>query len=179
MTNNKHKAFREEMIAQLEEMLPSKQNPEDDLFYYHPSEERIILSHAIFWVMTSSIGGKIAKQESLLLLRLYQEEMLEAWLTESPEFKELLHYCHVLYNGLPIIVRAFFSDPCLAKEAHKLASICIVAVGFGGDLPEDLANDLLDDINFYHNKVRCRKIGSLLPMLNQLVMEEQQNFGNL
>ena len=83
--------IRKEMIGQLEQRLGMNQKPEDDMFYYHPSEDRIVLSHALFWVMTASIRGKMAKEKYFLLLRRYQEEMLEAWLTESPDFKDLLH----------------------------------------------------------------------------------------
>jgi hypothetical protein len=59
-------------------------------------------------------------------------------------------------------------------DARKLAAITIVAGGYGGDMPEDLAYDLLDDIDFYYNKVKCRKIEKLLPVLNKLVIEEQK-----
>ena len=41
-------------------------------------------------------------------------------------------------------------------------------------MPEDQAYDLLDDIDFYYNKVKCRKIEKLLPVLNKLVIEEQK-----
>ena len=43
--------------------------------------------------MTQNIKGKVGKEKYLLLLRQYQEEMLEAWLTESSDFKDLLHSC--------------------------------------------------------------------------------------
>ena len=52
--------------------------------------------------------------------------------------------------------------------------ITIVAEGYGGNMPEDQAYDLLDDIDFYYNKVKCRKIEKLLPVLNKLVIEEQK-----
>ena len=50
---------------------------EDSLFYYHPSEDRIVLSHALFWTMTmpQNYKGKVRKEKSFLLLRQYQEEM--------------------------------------------------------------------------------------------------------
>ena len=35
-----------------------------------------MLSYALFWVMTKSLKGKVAKEKNLLLLRQYQEEML-------------------------------------------------------------------------------------------------------
>ena len=78
VSNSKLNTFRKEMISQLEEQLGKSQNPDDDMFYYHPSEDRIVLSHALFWVMTASIRGKIGKEKYLLHLRQYQEEMLEA-----------------------------------------------------------------------------------------------------
>ena len=111
--------IRKEMIGQLEQRLGMNQNPEDDIFYYHPSEDRIVLSHALFWVMTASIRGKIAKEKYFLLLRQYQEEMLEAWLTESPDFKDLLHYCNVIYNSLPMILRGAYNFS-IDKDARRL-----------------------------------------------------------
>ena len=166
---------REEMIAQLEEHLKKSQSPDDDMFYYHPSEDRIVLSHALFWVMTASIRGKMGKEKYLLLLRQYQEEMLEAWLTESPDFEDLLHYCNVIYNTLPMILRGAYNFS-VDKDARKLGAICIVAGGYGGDMPDEQADELLDDIDFFYNKVKCRKIEKLLPTLNKLVVEEQKSW---
>ena len=167
--------IRKEMIGQLEQRLGMNQNPEDDLFYYHPSEDRIVLSHALFWVMTASIRGKIAKEKYFLLLRQYQEEMLEAWLTESPDFEDLLHYCNVIYNTLPMILRGVYNFS-IDKDARRLGAICVAAGGYGGDMRDDKANELLDDINFYYNKVKCRKIEQMLPTLNKLVVREQQSW---
>ena len=169
--------IRKEMIGQLEQRLGMNQNPEDDLFYYHPSEDRIVLSHALFWVMTASIKGKIAKEKYFLLLRQYQEEMLEAWLTESSDFKDLLHYCNVIYNTLPMILRGAYNFS-IDKDARRLGAICVVAGGYGGDMRDDKANELLDDIDFYYNKVKCRKIEQMLPTLNKLVVSEQQSWMN-
>ena len=164
--------IRKEMIGQLEQRLGMNQNPEDDLFYYHPSEDRIVLSHALFWVMTASIKGKIAKEKYFLLLRRYQEEMLEAWLMESPDFEDLLHYCNVIYNTLPMILRGVYNFS-IDKDARRLGAICVVAGGYGGDMQDDKANELLDDIDFYYNKVKCRKIEQMLPTLNKLVVSEE------
>ena len=90
------------------------------------------------------------------------------------EESDLLHYCNVLYNTLPVILRNLY-DFCINLDARKLAAITIVAGGYGGDMPEDQAYDLLDDIDFYYNKVKCRKIERLLPALSKLVIEEQKS----
>ena len=39
-------------------------------------------------------------------------------------------------------------------------------------MKEVKANELLDDIDFYYNKVKCRKIEQMLPTLNKLVVAE-------
>ena len=167
------RGIRKEMFAEMEQRLNVNRKPEDSFFYYHSSEDRIVLSHALFWVMTQNIRGHIAKEKYFLLLRQYQEEMLSAYLTESDEFTELLHYCDVMYETLPIILKGVY-DLRIDKDAHRLAAIAIVAGGYGGDMPEDQAYDLLDDIDFYYNKVKCRKIEKLLPVLNKLVIQEQK-----
>lgn len=165
--------MRKQMFAQMEEMLKDRK-PEDSSFYYHSSEDRIVLSHALFWVMTQNIKGRMAKQKFLLLLRQYQEEMLEAYLTLSPNFNDLLHYCNVIFDMLPtILMSSTFSND---KDAHRLSAIMVVAGGYGGDMPESLCNELLDDIDFYYNKVKCRKIECMLPALSKMVIEEQNDF---
>ena len=98
MGNNKRNTLRKAVISNMEEMLDLSKNPENDMFYYHSSEERIVLSHALFLVMTASVKGKMGKEKFLLLLRQYQEDMLAAWLTESPEFKDLC--CLTLFPQL-------------------------------------------------------------------------------
>ena len=167
------RGIRKEMFAEMEQRLNVNRKPEDSFFYYHSSEDRIVLSHALFWVMTQNIRGHIAKEKYFLLLRQYQEEMLSAYLTESDEFTELLHYCNVMYETLPIILKGVY-DFCIDKDAHRLAAIAIVAGGYGDDMPEEQCYDLLDDMDFYYNKVKCRKIEKLTPVLSKLVIEEQK-----
>lgn len=167
------KEMRKEMFSQLKQRLDQNSTPEDDIFYYHSSEDRIVLSHALFWIMTKSLGGKISKEKFFLLLRQYQEEMLEAYLTESEDFRELLSYCNTIYNIIPVILQgipSFRTD----KSARKLAAISVVAGGYGGDMPEFQCNELLDDIDFICNKVKCNKIEQILPELNEMVETELQ-----
>lgn len=66
------------MMANFEETMLKGKSPEDSVFYYHSSEDRIVLSHALFWVMSKSLKGKVGKEKNILLIRQYQEEMLEA-----------------------------------------------------------------------------------------------------
>ncbi len=63
-----------EMEDKLKELYPKE---DDSMFYYHSSEDRIVLSHAMFWTMTQLqfFKGKIRKEKFFLLIRQYQEEL--------------------------------------------------------------------------------------------------------
>lgn len=164
------------MIGQTEQKLrESWSSEEDSLFYYHRSEDRIVLSHALFWVMTQPqfLKGKIRKERFFLLLRQYQEEMLDAFLTEDDYFTELLRYCNILlFEMLPTILMS--TELRTDKDARKLAAIAVVAAGYGGDMDEELANALLDDMDFHCNKMKCRKIEQMLPKLMTMVEGEMR-----
>ena len=157
------------MEQQLKEIHP---NEKDRLFYHHSSGDRIVLSHALFWTMTlpQNFKSKIRKEKFFLLLRQYQEEMLDAFLQDDDYFSELLHYCNIMYEMLPTILGA--SHLRTEKDARKLAAIALVAAGYAGDMPEDLANELLDDIDYHFNKVKCRKIEMMMPQLMKMVESE-------
>ena len=155
----------------MEEQWNESNSPEDDFFYHHSSEDRIVLSHAIFWVMTKGFPRSISKEKFFLLLRQYQEEMLDAYLTDSVDFPELLRYCNIMYNTLPSILRGIASFR-IDRSARRLAAVSVVAGGYGGDMPESQFEELLDDMDFYHNRVKCGKIELLVPTLNKLVEEE-------
>ena len=176
------------------------------MFYYHSSEERIVLSHALFWTMTlpQFFKSRLRKEklpsvttfsprdslsklssplgllkEFFLLLRQYQEEMLDAFLQDDDYFSELLRSqdlrnerpkvesCNILFEMLPTILMS--TGLRADKDASKLAAIAIVAAGFGGDMDEELCNELLDDMDFRYNKVKCRKIEGMLPKLMKMV----------
>ena len=177
-TKEKLREVRKQMFAQMEQKLhESWSSKEDSLFYYHSSEDRIVLSHAMFWTMTQLqfFKSKMRKEKFFLLLRQYEEEMLDAFLQEDDYFPELLHYCNILYEMLPTILGA--SHLKANKDARKLAAIALVAAGYAGDMPEDLANELLDDIDYHFNKVKCRKIEGMMPQLMKMVENEMESMG--
>ena len=157
------------MEQKLKEMWTTE---EDSLFYYHPSENRIVLSHALFWTMTQLqfFKSKMRKEKFFLLIRQYQEEMLDAFLQDDDYFSDLLHYCNIMYEMLPTILGA--SHLRAEKDARKLAAIAMVAAGYAGDMPEELCNVLLDDIDYSFNKVKCRKIEQMMPLLMKMVESE-------
>ena len=163
------------MFAQMEQRLQEMHPKEEDrMFYYHSSEDRIVLSHALFWTMTlpQFFKSRLRKEKFFLLLRQYQEEMLDAFLQDDDYFSDLLHYCNILYEMLPtILMSSYYREE---KDSRKLAAISVVAAGFGGDMDEKLANELLDDMDFHFNKVKCRKIEGMLPKLMKMVEGEMK-----
>jgi hypothetical protein len=64
----------------------------------------------------------------------------------------------------------------IEKDAGRLVPIAIVAAGYGGDMDEDLCNELLDDMNFHYNKLKCRKIEMMMPKLMGFVKREMNGF---
>ena len=176
MYKNELKEIRKQKFAQMEQQLKEMHPKEEDrMFYYHSSEERIVLSHALFWTMTlpQFFKSRLRKEKFFLLLRQYQEEMLDAFLQDDDYFSDLLHYCNILYEMLPTILMSSYLRE--EKDARKLASISVVAAGFGGDMDEDLCNELLDDMDFHYNKVKCRKIEVMMPKLMKMVEGEMRS----
>ena len=176
MDKNELKEIRKQKFAQMEQQLKETHPKEEDrMFYYHSSEERIVLSHALFWTMTlpQFFKSRLRKEKFFLLLRQYQEEMLDAFLQDDDYFSDLLHYCNILYEMLPTILMSSYLRE--EKDARKLASISVVAAGFGGDMDEDLCNELLDDMDFHYNKVKCRKIEVMMPKLMKMVEGEMRS----
>ena len=176
MDKNELKEIRKQKFAQMEQQLKETHPKEEDsLFYYHSSEERIVLSHALFWTMTlpQFYKGRLRKERFFLLLRQYQEEMLDAFLQDDDYFSDLLHYCNILYEMLPtILMSSYYREE---KDARKLAAISVLAAGYGGDMPEELATILLDDIDYHYNKVKCRQIELIVPKLMKMVEGEMKN----
>ena len=177
MDKNELKEIRKQKFAQMEQQLKETHPKEEDsLFYYHSSEERIVLSHALFWTMTlpQFFKSRLRKEKFFLLLRQYEEEMLDAFLTEDDYFPELLRYCNILYEMLPTILMS--TGMRADKDARKLAAIAVVAAGYGGDMDEELCDELLDDMDFHYNKVKCRMIEGMLPKLMKMVEGEMGSF---
>ena len=62
--------------------------------------------------------------------------MLDAYLQDTDEYLEMLHYCNIIYEYLPMILNGSYLRG--EKGASKLAAIAVVAAGYGGDMDEEL-----------------------------------------
>ncbi len=176
MQSDSKRDVRKQFFNEVERMYQVSKDPKDDVFYYHPNEDRIVLSHVLFWSMTHALEKSFRHNKCFLLLRQYQGEMLAAYLTESDEYFELLRYCNILFNALPYQLNHDKRAGKAVKASSRLSAIAVVASGYGGDMGDDLADELLDDMDFFFNKVCCRKIERMFPHLNKLLEEELCHF---
>lgn len=166
-------SIRREFMDELEESFIKEKKPEERIFALHPNEDRIVLSHATFWIMSKPLERALKDNKILLLLRQYEEEMLNAYLTESDEYSDLLKYCNLLFDALPMSLNSYLhvSDKRVGI-AKRLVATSIITAGFVGDMQENLANELLDDMDFHYNKLFFHKIELLVPELNKIVENE-------
>ena len=102
--------------------------------------------------------------------------MLEAYLTESDDFDEWFRYSNLCFEMLSYVLPEEGKQLQYAKVRKQLVAISIVAADFGGDISEDRMFDLLDDTDFRFNKVYCRNIEEMLPVLNEMVREQLNSF---
>ena len=168
------KEMRKQMFDQMEADLQKSCKPEERMFALHPDEEHIIVSHALFLMMSKPLAGKLPDLKGLFLLRKFEEEMLTAYQTESDEYPELLRYCNLLYDMLPYELAAAARNAAIATKVRKLQVIGMVAAGYGGDMEDDTVDDILDDMDFDRNSKVCSHVIELmLPQLNQMVEREK------
>lgn len=167
------KDIRREMFDRMEADLRKTCKPEERMFALHPDEGHIIVSHALFLMMSKPLTGKLPNLKRFYLLRKFEEEMLTAYLTESDEFPELLRYCNLLYEGFPYELAAAARNVTIASKVRKLQGIAMVAAGYGGDMDGDTVDDILDDMDFdRNNKVCSHVIERMMPQLNTMVERE-------
>ncbi len=173
MSQESQKEMRKEMFDQMEADLQENCKPEERMFALHPDEEHIIVSHALFLMMSKPLASKLTSLKGLFLLRKMEEEMLTAYLTESDEFPELLRYCNILYEVFPYELAAATCNAAIASKVRKLQVTAMVAAGYGGDMDDDTVDDILDDMDFdRNNKVCCPLIERMMPQLNKMVERE-------
>lgn len=173
MKQESQKETRKEMFDRMEADLLKTCKPEDRMFALHPDEEHIIVSHALFLMMSKPLAGKLSSLKGLYLLRKLEEEMLTAYLTEAEDFTELLRYCNLLYEVFPYELASAARNASKASKVRKLQATAMVAAGYGGDMDDDTVDDILDDMDFdRYNKVCCPLIDRMMPQLNKMVERE-------
>ena len=64
--------MRKEMFDQMEADLQKTCKLEERMFALHPDEEHIIVSHALFLMMSKPLAGKLTSLKGFFLLRKFE-----------------------------------------------------------------------------------------------------------
>ena len=135
-------------------------SPDDSLFYYHPGLERILLGLAIFTISSKQIFDKLGKQEPLSVLNIYVNKLVTAWIEEDDEaFETMFRLTMPVAEAFMICVFATKKQhPSKAKNLMKLAHLFSYAVALGGDMNQESADELLDDLTTDGKRISSLKI---------------------
>lgn len=68
----------------------SLKSPNDSIFYYHPSLERILLGLAIYALSSKTLIANLSSAKPLKLLHIYIHDLITAWIDEDNETFETM-----------------------------------------------------------------------------------------
>lgn len=158
----------------------SLRKPDDSMFYYHPSLERIILGLAMYAIASRSYMNKLGKAESLSLLNNYINEMVTVWIDETDGFEYLFTTLMTLSDAFPIITQGFASQhPGLRKVIRNLQYTFCYWTSVAGDMNEEKADELLDDISTDGKRIDSEKIAQLVKRIQPIVISKGMELGPL
>ena len=147
-------------------------NPNDSIFYYHKSLDRILLGLAIFVISTRSLRARLGKAEMLGILHLQVPDLITYWIDGDNEgFKTLFPMVMTVAEAyVPTSIAAEKEYPSRKKAIRTMAYMLANASGAGGDMNQALADELLDDLEtdgdaIYSDKIR--EYGERLLFLTQ------------
>ena len=138
-------------------------SPDDSLFYYHPSMERILLGLAIYALSSRSLIQDLGKAKALTLLHIYIPDLITAWIDEDDEAFETMFKLTITLSEafIPAAMAAEREYPSKKKKLRRLATFFAHATSAGGDMTEKMAEELLDDLTTDGKQIYSDKITSL------------------
>jgi hypothetical protein len=134
--------------------------PDDSLFYYHPSMERILLGLAIFVLTPQPALGKLGKAEPLKILHLQVPDLITAWIDEDEKHFETLFKLIMMLSENYLTAAAAYGRkyPSRRKNIEEVMAFFAQAVACGGDMTPALAEELLDDLTTDDHRIYSDKI---------------------
>lgn len=146
--------------------------PDDSIFYYHKSLDRILLGLAIFVISTRPLLPKLGKAEMLGILHLQVPDLITYWIDGNDDaFASLFPMVMTVAEGyIPASIAAEKQYPSRKKSIRTIAYMLANACGAAGDMKPELADELLDDLEtdgqqIYSDKIK--KYGERLLFLTQ------------
>lgn len=138
----------------------SLKKPDDSIFYYHKNLERILLGLAIYVISSKPLVSKLKKANMLKLLHLQVPELITHWIDENEEQFEVL-FPMVMTVTEGYIVAAKGAENAFPSEKRTIRAIAILlanSCGVGGDMKENQAQELLDDLSTDGDQIYSDKI---------------------
>lgn len=151
----------------------SLRKPDDSIFYYHPSLERIILGLTMYEIASRPYIGKLREAESLSVCNIYINELVTAWIDEADEFEYLFTTLMTLSDVFPYASQAFANQhPKLRKDIRNLQNTFCYWISIAGDMSEKHADQLLDDISTDGKRIDSEKIAQLVKRIQPTVISK-------
>lgn len=148
--------------------------PDDSIFYYHPSLERIVLGCAMYQIASRPLLVKLGKAESLTIINIYINDMITAWIDDDGENFDLV------FNHLMTLMETFnLASFAMQKRypgkknvINQLQYTFSFWVAVAGDIGEERANELLDDITTDGHRIESEKISMVVKLIQPTVVRE-------
>lgn len=136
--------------------------PDDSLFYYHCSLERILLGLAIYALSSKPLIQNLGKAKELTILHIYIPDLITAWIDEDDEAFETMFNLTITVSEafIPAAIAAEREYPSKRKNIRRLASFFAQAVASGGDMNEEMAEEFLDGLSTDGKQIFSDKISS-------------------
>ncbi len=152
----------------------SLKEPNDSIFYYHRSLERIVLGLSMYEIASRPYLYKLGKAKALQVYNIYINEMVTAWIYDSEEYKESFAFT---FKSLMTLSEAFFitcngfmeKHPALRKTVMALMQTFAFWTAVGGDINDELAEELLDDIATDDKRIDSEKIAKIVKAMQPTV----------
>ena len=164
------KSIPEQIYCQWKKTL---RKPDDSIFYYHPSLERIILGLTMYAIASRPYISKLGKAESLTIFNIYINEMVTAWIDETEAFEYPFTTLMTLSDAFPYVTQAFASQhPGLKKVIRHLQDTFCYWTAVAGDMSQKKADELLDDISTDGKRIDSEKIAQLVKRIQPIVISK-------
>ncbi|MBQ8672866.1 MAG: hypothetical protein IJ511_02245 [Bacteroides sp.] len=158
----------------------SLRNPDDSIFYYHPSLERIILGLAMYAIVSHPYLSKLKKAEALSIYNIYINEMVTAWIDETEQFEHLFTSLMTLCEAYNTVCQGFAAQhPGLKKTILHLQYTFCYWIAVAGDMNEKRADELLDDISTDGKRIDSDIISQLAKRIQPIVISKGEKLDPL
>lgn len=138
----------------------SLKSSNDSIFYYHPSLERILLGLAIYALSSKTLIANLGSAKPLKLLHIYIPDLITAWIDEDNEtFETMFNLTMTVAEAfIPASIEFERKSPSKKKVIRKLSSFFAQSVSCGGDMTDEIAETLLDDLSTDGSQIYSDKI---------------------